>query len=1132
MTAKTSLPCLLLAQAQVAFNDNAAKFMLAGLATLLLPTEKATVVVCILAALLVLPFVLFAPLVGWIADRFSKRRVLNLALVFQVLVMIWIFLAVRAHSLNAAVAGFALLAIQASVFSPSKYGIVKELTGSARLGMAMGWMEMLTIVAILLGGFWGGRAIDDGTAALGSPWAAASKTILILGAASVGALLIFQGVEPTQPRSPQAFQWSLLWNHFREVAELWRARPLRLSALGVAYFYSFGGILYLTLFQFGRELHAGGGGGAKDAGVMLALLGGGVAGGSLLASAFCRRRIELGLVPIGGLGIALMLAVAGFCAKESLIFRAGLVVMGLFAGLFTVPLNAFLQDRAGDGERGRVMAATNLLTNIGGLLGVGVYYLLAAFWELRAPQQMLVLVLPSLAVALYVVWLLPESLLRLFLLVIGRCVYRVRALGVENLPTGGALLVSNHVSYVDVFVLQIACPRPIRFIAYEAFHRKWWLGWALRILGVIPISARHAKEAIRITARELQAGELVCVFPEGQLTRTGTLMGLRKGFELMARQGRAPVVPVYLDSLWGSIFSFADQRYFWKLPRRWPYPALVNFGKPLPCDTVTAAIARQALLDVGEEAFQQRRELRGHLGRACFSALARQPWRPLVVDRFPQRRVFSRGMTLALAIALMTRWRRTIAGKRVGVVLPPGIGGTATNLALSFLGKTPVNLNFTAGRAALESCLRRAGIETVISADALRKRLADFPWPADTRDVAAEIKACSKSVILGWLAAVWLAPSAWLMHWLGIPRRGDREEAGLLFTSGSSGEPKGVVLSHRNILANVAQVGATGIMCRGDGMLACLPLFHSFGFTVTLWYPLLQGVRLVTLPSPLEVKKIAEAIREEQVTILFGTPTFLRPYLRKTDPADLHSLRLVIAGAEKLPADLAQGFKEKFNVPIFEGYGLTETSPVASVNLPDPPMTTSTAGPQSGSRAGSVGRLLPGMTARLVDPETGAVKGLLEIGMLHLRGPNIFEGYLGDEERTRQVIRDGWFVTGDLARFDEDGFLFIEGRLSRFSKIGGEMVPHGTVEQKIIELLALDASETQPVVVVGVPDETKGEALVLLTAVELAADQIREKLTAAGLPNLWIPKTIKRVEKIPTLGTGKLDLKACEKLAH
>jgi acyl-[acyl-carrier-protein]-phospholipid O-acyltransferase/long-chain-fatty-acid--[acyl-carrier-protein] ligase len=419
----------------------------------------------------------------------------------------------------------------------------------------------------------------------------------------------------------------------------------------------------------------------------------------------------------------------------------------------------------------------------------------------------------------------------------------------------------------------------------------------------------------------------------------------------------------------------------------------------------------------------------------------------------------------------------------------------------------------------------------VLTADAVQKKIGNFPWPEHTLDLKQEILACGKPAILKWLVAAWLLPGKVIATLLGLPHVGDSEETGLLFTSGTAGEPKGVVLTHRNILANCAQISATGILPKEKSILGCLPIFHSFGFTATLWYPLLRGCQVVTIPSPLDTRKMAEAIEAEQVKVLIGAPTFLRPLLKKAERHELRSLHFAVSGAEKMPVDLHDAFKERFGVELLQGYGLTETTPVTNVNLPDPPRKGHAAEFQHGHRLGSVGRLLPGMTARIIDPDTEADLPLTATGMLWLRGPNVFGGYLNDEQKTRAALRDGWFVTGDLGRFDEDGFLYVEGRLSRFSKIGGEMVPHGTVEQKINEVYQIDQNEGPAIVVVGVPDSSKGEALVLLTSLDLNGDDLRERLFKAGLPNLWIPKIIRRVEKIPLLGSGKTDLKGCRQLA-
>ena len=720
-------------------------------------------------------------------------------------------------------------------------------------------------------------------------------------------------------------------------------------------------------------------------------------------------------------------------------------------------------------------------------------------------------------------------------LVIGRLLYNVRTRGFERVPAqGGALIVSNHLSYVDVFALQLACPRPIRFVGHEILPRRsWFFRVVYKLTGTIPVSPANALETIRRVSQALKDGELVLIFPEGGISRTGHLMKLQRGFEMMARKAGVPVLPVAHDGLWGSLFSFSDNKYLIKSPRIMRTAVSVVWGDPIPADQADAATVRQALLDLGCEAFDERPQLKRHIGGEIVRRLGRHPGQLVMVDRTAGRREVKAAQLFAAAAALSRHLRKTVPESRVGIVLPPGAGASIANLAVLCAGKVPVNFNFTAGRAASESSLRASGVRTIISADAVRTKVPAFPWPERTLDLSATIKEIGgKRALLPWLLAAWLLPNQLLPRLLGLPKHGDRAEAGLLFTSGSSGEPKGVPFSHRNILANCWQFSTLSIFPPNSVMLSCLPVFHSFGFTVNMWYPLLRGCRSVTVPSPLETKKIVDAIREEEVSVMVGAPTFMRPILKKAEPADLKSLQILVSGAEKMPMDLYEGFREKFHLEIMQGYGMTEASPGTNVNQPDPALPTSTSSEQPGKRLGSVGRMMAGMTARVLDPETREVLAPDQTGVIAFRGANIFGGYLDDPKKTTEMFHDGWYVTGDLGHFDEDGFLFIEGRLSRLSKIAGEMVPHGTVEQKLVEAFALDQSEGYALVVMGVPDPGKGEQLVLLTTSEAVTDEsVKEKLNAAGVPNLWIPKIVKRVEKIPVLGTGKLDLKGCKDLA-
>ena len=539
------------------------------------------------------------------------------------------------------------------------------------------------------------------------------------------------------------------------------------------------------------------------------------------------------------------------------------------------------------------------------------------------------------------------------------------------------------------------------------------------------------------------------------------------------------------------------------------------------------------MIDLDEVAFQQRPELKSHLAYESFISLASRPRQELIVDRGLQGRPMKSGFLLAVSFMLSRRLTDWTSKTRVGILFPPGLGAYIANLAVVLAGKVPVNLNFTLGPSSAATCLQKADVDCLLTSERVQHKIPHFPWPeGGIIDLVEEMKSMPKVKALALISWIHLCPAKLLARILKIPNEGGELEAGLLFTSGSSGEPKGVVLTHRNILGNCAQIDATGLLPVSEKVIANLPIFHSFGFTVTLWYPLLRGCSVVTLPSPLEVKKVAEAIKADSATILIGTPTFLKPYMKHIEPEQLASLKYVVAGAEKTPEGFADAWEARFGSLYLEGYGLTETSPVVSINTPSIPDGVNYPGNSTeGSRRGSVGRMMPGHAARILDPNTMKDIEVTKVGLLMLKGPNIFRAYLGEPKRTAEVKQGEWFITGDLARFDEDGFLFIEGRLSRFSKIAGEMVPHGTVEDALIKAYNLFDEEQPMIAVAGRPDKAKGEALVLLAAMDLELEDVREKLNGAGLANLWIPKEIKRVEVIPTLATGKLDLRQIQVLA-
>lgn len=1146
-SSRLSFAALLGAQAQVTFNDCAAKFMLVSLAQqLALGTDlDAKSTVALIGTLLVLPYILFGPICGWLADRFSKRDVFNAALLVQIGVVALLIVACRMESFGGALACFFLLSVQTTLLAPAKRGIILEYCGPARLSRYVGYMEMATIGAILVGSWAGGDMFSRWLEAGATPWQAATNIALKLGVLSVVAWGVFQFAARTPAQGGQPFRWSLWVRHFADIAEVWREKPLWRSVMGICFFYGVGGYISALVPQIAQEhQHSGAQTGAVQ-GLMMLVIGFGTILGNLSAGLFSRRGIEMGLAPIGGLLLCGTLAALSIATPPASFavtgaefwtspFVALLVGAGFSSGLFLVPLYAFIQQRAGDQRRGRVLAGVSLLDSLAGLGAAGLYKVLAtdSALQLSTGTQFIVLTVLTLAMTGYALWHLPHQTVCTVMRFFGPFFYRVKVRGRENVPGTGALLICNHLSYVDAVVLQIASPRPIRFVAFAGLAKSPLLRFLFRAAGVIPVAPDKAMKGIRLAVDAIKDGELVCVFPEGAISRTGQLMQLKRGFEMIARQAHAPVIPAVIDGLWGSVYSFAGNKYLWKSPRLMPTHVCVIFGTPIPASRIDLPVARRALLDLGEEAFQQRPLLRRHLARECVRALAKRPRHREIVDRTAERKAVTSGQLLAVAAALSRHLRKHVPEKRVGIVLPPGMGAHIANLAVACAGKVPVNLNFTVGRAAVEAALRIGEIKTVITADAMRAKIPHFPFPENTLDLKQTLAAMGgKKAILPWLLAVFVLPNQWIADLLGLPREGDNEEAGLLFTSGSSGEPKGVVLTHRNILSNCAQISSLSILPANSILIGCLPVFHSFGFTVTLWYPILRGCGLVTLPSPLDTRKIVEAIHEEKATVLVGAPTFIRPFLKKATKEELQSLHLVVTGAEKLPMDLYDAFLAQFGIEVLQGYGLTETTPVASVNQHHPPVTTSTAGHQDGKRTGSVGRLMPGMTARIVDPDTGEELPMESTGMLWLKGPNVFPGYLKDPEKTAAAIKDRWFITGDLGRMDDDGFVYIEGRLSRFSKIGGEMVPHGTIELRIAELFGWDQNEGPTAVVTGVPDPAKGEALVLLTTQDVTPEQIRAKLLEAGLPNLWVPRLVRKVEKIPMLGTGKTDLKGCRILA-
>ncbi|MFP6875119.1 MAG: AMP-binding protein [Verrucomicrobiales bacterium] len=621
----------------------------------------------------------------------------------------------------------------------------------------------------------------------------------------------------------------------------------------------------------------------------------------------------------------------------------------------------------------------------------------------------------------------------------------------------------------------------------------------------------------------LAAGQSILFTPGASCCQRGASFQVPAETQNLILDTHAPVVPLFIEKLTEVNLNIEHTG-----------GTSLAYGRLLEGESVTPAGYREELLIAAERAFNNHSVLTGHLARSIIRGLKESGKNTTVYDGNDTSTLrFDKLFAAAAALSRLIRKKTT--RKRVGIVLPPGKGGLVANLAVLLAGKVPVNLNFTAGTDAINSAIEQAQLDRLISATAFVEKINSFPWfSQDKMMLLDEILPPLKPKIIFWLIRYKLLSAKKLASILKIPEEGGDDEAVLLFTSGSSGAPKGVILSHRNILANVSQFASRLELSQQDKILGCLPLFHSFGSTVTLWYPMLEGIDLVTYPSPLEPPKLAKLIHEHSVTMLLATPTFLRGYMRRVEPEELASIKYIITGAEKLPRKFAEAFEKKFGKQVMEGYGLTETSPVSNANIPNPVMETKWPLIHS-ERAGSVGQFLPGIAVRITNPEDDSPLPIGKSGMIWLRGANIFTGYLNMAEQTAQVLHDGWLRTGDIGRVDAEGFLYIEGRLSRFSKIGGEMVPHETVETHINKALGFDAEAEKKITVVGLPDETKGEILILLTTLEMddaALGDLRRELLAAGVPALWIPKQTVVIDEIPALASGKLDIKRCEQMAR
>ncbi|MBD5782005.1 MFS transporter [Pelagicoccus sp. NFK12] len=1113
---------LIVTQGLNAFGDHAAKITASALVAACFPERQAAVWVGVVSALYVLPYIFLAPVAGRLTNRFSKVAVVRGSLLMQTTAMTLLSVSALLHSFVGVLLSLAAVACQSSFLAPSRNALLKDLCGEARIGQMMGLLGLAGVGATLAGLALGGWSFDQVWSLLGSPWSAAS--VAGLGAAAISALayVVVSGIRVDSEASSETD--APFGSVLKEVLSL---PVLRWSSLGLAWFYGVGAMLVMILLQDSRWDHGQEIGSASQGGMMAALLGLGVASGSGLAAYLCRRRIEVGLSFLG----ALMLVV--LVPATALFWNAGwgavlcVFMLGVGGGLFSAPLNALFVASARDEVRVGSIAANNLFINLMSGAFVGLASLMGYLaWSPQA--QLWVVAVTTIVVVGFMTVLVPESLLRVLLLGIAKVFYPMRLKGLENMPqSGGVLVVANHVSYVDAILIYLASPRPVRFMGTDEMLRFPLMRWAYRKFNVIAVSPKAAKEAVSKSVKALKAGDVVCIFPEGALTRTGMIMPFKKGAELMARLSGAAVLPAAIDGMWGSVFSFADKPFRYRLGMPLRRAVSVSFGRPLRDEEATADTMQEAVTELEHVAFCARAELSQNLGLLVFKALKIRLFALRLVDR-GLGNIKVRGFALlGLGLGFARLIKKTDTARRVGILLPPGLPGFAANLGALWAGRSSVNLNPTVSSEAFSQMLEASGVRSVITSRKALDRFKDLDFSSVqlvfVEDVMPQMR--GPGLLLD-LVAVALLPLRMLRRMYSISLTGGDREAALLFSSGSSAAPKGIPLSHRNLVANATQLSECYLMRSTDRLLANLPLFHSFGLTGGFLLPLLKGMQVVSTPSPLQAKENVAAVRKEAVTVMLGTPTFLRAYLKRADAEDFASLRLTVAGAEKLPADLAEEWEARFGIPVLEGYGLTECSPVLTANcLHSREMLGRYALSQVGYKMGTAGRPMPGVWIRIVDEENLLVrKPRGESGLILAKGPNVFRVYL-DPAIENRFEEGGWFNTGDIGRLDEDGCLVIEGRLSRFSKIAGEMVSHANVESEIGKLYP----ETE--VFVGSREcGRKGEALVLLATKVVELADLGRRLRGRGLPNLWIPQDVVKVDALPLLGTGKLDLKRCKAL--
>lgn len=1102
------------------------------------------ILTAIVNALILIPYVLLFSPAGFISDKYPKHKVMRYSALAEVLIVFLVTLTYYAGWFWIAFSLTILMAIQSAIYSPAKYGYIRELVGDQHLAEANGIVQAVTIIAILAGTFAFSAGFEhflqvNNTLTINSilPMIAPLGWILVL-LSVVEAALAFNlpaktvGVITSHFSTKQYITGRYLKNN---ISVIYQQRVIWLSIVGLSIFWAISQVLMASFPAFAKSVLA-----ENNTVIIqgiLACSGFGIMLGSIVAAKVSKNYIELGLIPVGALGIAFSVV---FIPSMTNHFSMALVfsIMGFFGGIFIIPLNALIQYHAPQKDAGTILAGNNWVQNCV-MLSFLMLTVLFSYYGVNSAHLFYCLALVALFAAFYTVYQLPHSLTRIVAVAAFQHRYKIDVVGFDKLPkSGGVLLLGNHISWIDWAIIQIAIPRAVRFVMLRSIYNQWFLKPIFSLFGVIPISSGQSKDALLQINEKLKAGEMVCLFPEGAISRTGSLGLFHSGYERAVEGVEGAIVPFYLHGLWGSRFSRANSE---KLQRNtklgFRRNLTVSFGDPLPIDTKTDVL-KQKVFELSYNAWQSQSDYLDPLPLAWIKQAKTQLRATAVIDSIGAR--LSNIALLSATAAFAQKISHISREKNIAVLLPASSAAIIANMAIMLKGKTVVNINYTTSIDAVQAAIQQAELKTVYTSSKFKEKL-------DQRgiDTAAmlqglrivymeELKESISvlSLLTAFLSA-FILPATIFYRCFGSRVSLD-SPAAILFSSGSEGKPKGIVLSHRNFMANIKQISDVLKTNEDDVVMGCLPPFHSFGLTVTTLLPLIEGVPVVCHPDPTDVLPIAKAISKNQVTIMCATGTFLRLYNknRKVQPLMLESLRVVVAGAEKLSNDIRNEFQEKFNKIIYEGYGATETTPVASVNIPDQLDKNSWA-VQLGQKIGTVGLPLPGCSFRIVDPATYETLAVGVDGLILISGTQVMLGYLNDAEKTAAALieLDGrnWYKTGDKGHLDSDGFLTIVDRYSRFAKIGGEMISLGAVEQMIQALIQQPEVEC---VAVNLPDAKKGEQVILLITASISLEELRQQLLAINTNPLMIPAHIFQVENVPKLGSGKTDFANAKKLAQ